>query len=184
MKRSEIQVGVEYAIGRDWEYQNGSAQRARVTGFGPVRNGYGGGRVTGALVEYLNEDGSVRTTGGLTTREIREEWGPYSARWRQIRRDRIANQRARLQAQRERTQRLLDIIPALRAAGFVDEKAFVYDETVTSLLGQVVPEVFVLNEGGGRTSQVQMPLARSLAEYVKTGSKIEVHVEDLWRLLS
>lgn len=184
MKRTEIEIGKTYAVGRDWEYQNGSALRARVTGFGPVRNGYGGGRVTGALVEFLNEDGTVRTTGGLTTREVREEWEPYSARWRQIRADRVASQRARLQAQRERTQRLLDIIPALRAAGFVDEKTFVYDDTVNALLNQTVPEVFVRNEDGGRTAQVKMPLARSLVEFVKANAKIEMHVEDLWRLLS
>lgn len=197
MKRTDIKVGAEYAHGRDYEYENGTADRVRVTGFTPVKQGwsYSARTVTGVAIEYLDAKGEVATyegndgeqhprVGAVATRRIREEWATYAERWAEIRRERRAARRDAEIAADGRARFLADLLPALRAAGVEDEVAWIYTNQSTNLLELHVPEIFLLNEEGGRTSQIKAPLARSIDDFIKGNKGFEVKADVLYRLVT
>lgn len=187
MKHSDIKTGVEYALSRDnYGFEQGRARRVRVTdteaSIKEGRGRYGTKSVRGIAVKYLNADGTVLATGVVPTRQIREEWATYDARWDEIRLKRREREAETRREQDARARRLLHIIPALRHSGLGDTSAVVSNDVVRGLLETHVPDVFVLNDDGGTTSRIRCPLADSIKGYVASDKAFEISADDLMKL--
>lgn len=195
MKKSDIVTGQEYAQNNS-EY--GAAQRVRVLGEGTVKQGWGysARHITGSKIVILDkvtgepkkrkdpETGEeVDWVTTVANREIREPWVDYAERNAAIAKSRRDSQRRLAADRRERAGFLLDLIPALRHAGFLDTTASVYENEAVAALKEQVPECLEFVEEGMRGWQFTAPLARDLAKYVYNGSAIPVPASELLRVL-
>lgn len=201
MKKSDITIGSEYAYNRS-EY--GSAQRVKVLDTeARVQQGWGYGRkyITGSKVQVLDSrtgEPVVRKnaeTGeevpwifDVANRTLREPWVEYAERNAAIGKARRDAQ-ARLERDRSgRAGELLDLIPALRHAGFLDVQTKVYEDGVVKALQEQVPDCIEFVEGDDKVSwnrgwTLTAPLAPALDDYVKNGASIPIPASELLRIL-
>lgn len=188
MKKSDIVVGTEYAAANaNYRFDNGNADRVRVLRFGPITSGYGyrAKTVTGVVVEILDkETGEVKHTEDLATRDIREDWAGYSARWDEIRTSRRRSANMRLTQQNGRAELLPQIINLLEAAGIESEKGYVYNAAQKQRLFEVIPERFVKDEDGEATANFTGPLATDYDDYVTDGKGFTLSYDDMLKIAS
>lgn len=199
MKKSDIKVNGEYAYSRN-EY--GSRDRVRVLGEASISQGYGYGRksITGSRVQVLeSRSGEPKMrknseTGELVpiilnvaNRTLRQEWAPYWTNLCAANTQRLAFAKKAADDRLARSRVLLDLIPALREAGYEDIDCVVNDlEHVAALEAHiedcVEERTSRYNEDRTETFLVA-PLAPSLLAYVARGSRVEIPATDLLRLL-
>lgn len=196
MKKSDIKVGGEYAYNRS-EY--GSAERVKVLSTDArIQQGYGYGRkfITGSRVQVLDSrtgkpavrknaqtGEEVERVLEVANRTLREPWVDYAERNAAMAKARRDSDRQRLEGRRGRAGFLLDLIPALRHAGFLDTTTTVYDNETVQVLREQVPDCIEFIEEGMRGWQFTAPLPRALAEHVQNGASIPVPASELLRIL-
>jgi hypothetical protein len=197
MKKNEIEIGAEYVYSRS-EY--GTRQRVRVLSEASIQQGYGYSKkfITGSKVEVLDDttgEPRTRKIGGeqipwvmeVSNRTIREPWLDYAERQAAIRASRMAGAR-RLRDDRDaRARVLLDLIPALREAGYEDIEETVRDSSVIEALRSHVEDCLEVRPSRYRENAQETffiaPLASALEEYVDTNKSIPLKATDLLRLL-
>lgn len=198
MKKSDIKVGAEYAQRRG---QYGSAQRVRILGEARVQQGWGYGRktITGSRAIVLDSDtGQPQTrlnaeTGEqvdriieVANREIVEPWVDYAERNAALAKSRRDQARKLRDDRAARAEVLLDLIPALRHAGFEDEARPVRDSKILAPLEASVPDCLEERDavfGAGKDVNLVAPKAHALVEYVTNGAAVGIKAPDLLRLL-
>lgn len=200
MKKSDIHVGSEYAYTtHEWS----TRQRVKVLGGASIRQGWGysaktiqGSRVqvldtvTGEPAKRLDRESGEMVDWIIETanRNIREEWAPYAEREAAKAKARRDSARALADNRDARARVLLDLIPAMREAGFADIDYAINDSKVISALSAHVEDCLEERpDRYGREGQTEIwlvaPLARDLYEYVKDGGPIGVPGPTLLRLL-
>ena len=190
MKKSDIVIGQEYAQGRD---RYSTPQRVKVLGEARISVGwsYQKKTVSGTRAQVLDRQTgkpATRPDGSewiieVANREILEPWVDYAERNAAMAKARRESDRRRLDARRERAGFLLDLVPALRHAGFLDTKTTVYDNETVKALREQVPDCIEFVEEGLRGWEFTAPLPQALAKYVENGASIPVPASELLRIL-
>lgn len=197
MKKSEIVIGQEYAYST---YEGGRKDRVRVLGEARVQQGWGyrAKTITGSRVLLLDnatgepkkrkdpESGQeVDFIVDTANRNIREDWAPYWERVNEQARARRESVKLRQQGKAERASMLLDLIPALRHAGFFDVEGDIRDlETRRAI--EAVDEQILHQQGEGVFARTILtaPLAPALSSFVEHGKPIGIEANALLRILA
>lgn len=174
MKRSEIQVGTDYAIGRPsgtWR------ERVRVTGPAVVKQV----KVRGSFYDtrkailwpVTNIPGGE--THMIESREFVRTWESHAAAVKVDRERRRDHDQVRREAMEVRVKSLLDLVPALHHAGVADSDCPIYEMSHTAgMVGMVethCPELLTMVRNSLRLTA---PLAHGLVDYIESGKDIPV----------
>lgn len=197
MKKSDIVIGQEYAYST---YEGGRKDRVRVLGEAQVKQGWGyrAKTITGSRILLLeNATGEAKRrkdpeTGeevdfivDTANRNIREEWAPYWEREVAAAARRREQVRSRRDGKAERASMLLDLIPALRHAGFFDVEGDIRDlETQRAI--EAIDDQILHKQGEGVFARTILtaPLAPALSSFVEHGKPIGIEANALLRILA
>lgn len=199
MKKSEIKINSEYAYS---SYDHGLRDRALVLGEARIKQGYGYGsktisgsriqlldRRTGAPLKKRNASTGEETLWiiEVANRTLREDWAPYWAAQVAANQQRLAHANRVADDRDARSRVLLDLIPALREAGYEDDDIEVRDDLVLKALEAHIEDCIEERESRYRSDRVEThlvaPLSKGLLAYVDSGKAVPVPATDLLRIL-